>query len=156
MSKANELRGGCLCGAVRFTCTASASRVSYCHCRMCQKATGGPFSVMANFREDAVVWQGEPAMWRSSPLAVRGYCRECGTPLSFQYNDSEHISLSVGAFDEPAILRPVEHGGVESRLPWVGIDTELPSERCEDDPDYRRLIEQTGWTPPCVPVKRSD
>ena len=125
-----------------------ASGVSYCHCRMCQKATGAPFSVMANFARAAVRWDGEPARRRSSPLAVRGFCGDCGTPLSFQYDDSDHTSLAVGAFDRPERLRPTQHGGVESRLPWVSIDPELPSERCDDDPDYRALVATSRWKPP--------
>lgn len=140
--------GGCLCGAVRFRSEAAPSHISYCHCRMCQKATGAPFSVMANFPRDAVDWTGRPRLRRSSPFSVRGFCGECGTPLSFQYDDSEHVSLSVGAFDDPSDLKPVEHGGVESRLPWVRIDPDLPEERCGDDPDYRKLVAESRWTPP--------
>jgi hypothetical protein len=143
-----KLEGGCLCGGVRFTCSTAATGVSYCHCRMCQKATGAPFSVMANFARETVAWEGEPLQRRSSPFAVRGFCGSCGTPLSFQYDDSDHVSLAVGAFDDPSALRPVEHGGIESRLPWVSIAPELPAERCDEDPDYRRLVEETGWTPP--------
>jgi len=122
--------------------------VSYCHCRMCQKATGGPFSVCANFARDAVAWSRPPSRRRSSPLAVRGFCEKCGTPLCFEYDDSEHVSLAVGAFDAPAGLRPTGHGGVESRLPWAGIDPDLPSERCDEDPDYRAWVAATSWKPP--------
>jgi len=143
-----NLEGGCLCGGVRFKCNTPPGLVSYCHCRMCRKATGAPFSVMANFPRDAVVWETQPARRRSSPLAVRGYCAACGTPLCFQYDDSDHVSLAVGAFDEPEGLRPMQHGGIESMLPWVSIDLHLPRERCDDDPDYRALVERTGWKPP--------
>ena len=142
------LEGGCLCGQVRFKCLVGPALVSYCHCRMCQKATGGPFSVMANFPRGSVVWSCEPTKRRSSPFASRGYCDKCGTPLCFEYDDSDHVSLSVGAFDEPGSLRPSQHGGVESMLPWVRIDAQLPTERCDDDPDYRHLVKKTGWSPP--------
>lgn len=140
--------GGCLCGGVRFEAAGEPRHVSYCHCRMCQKATGGAFSVMAGFRRERVRWHGERTERRSSPLAVRGFCSACGTPLSFQYDDSPWVSISVGAFDEPAPLVPREHGGVESRLPWADAGAGLPTERCDDDPDYARLREETGWTPP--------
>ena len=148
MGTDEHLAGGCLCGRVRFVCGAGESFVSYCHCRMCQKATGAPFSVMANFPRHEVTWSREPAKRRSSPLAVRGFCDACGTPLCFQYDDSDHVSLAVGAFDDPNRFRPEQHGGIESRLAWVNIDPELPTERCDDDPDYRRLVEQTSWKPP--------
>ena len=142
------LEGSCLCGGIRFQCHATPTLVSYCHCRMCRKASGGPFSVMANFPRDAVVWSAQPAKRRSSPLAVRGFCAICGSPLCFEYDDSDHVSLAVGAFDAPERLRPTQHGGIESMLPWASIDPHLPRERCDDDPDYRALVEQTGWKPP--------
>jgi uncharacterized protein (DUF1330 family) len=140
--------GGCLCGGVRFACAAPASLVSYCHCRMCQKATGAPFSVMANFSRDCVTWHGAPRWRRSSPFAQRGFCAECGTPLAFSYDDSEHVSLAVGAFDDPRALRPTQHGGIESRLPWAQIGPGLPEEHCADDADYRALVEASGWQAP--------
>ena len=105
----------------------------------------------ANFPRSAVDWLLEPVQRRSSPFSVRGFCEQCGTPLLFQYDDSPHVSLAVGAFDDPSSLRPLEHGGVESRLSWVDIGADLPTERCDDDPDYRRLVEQANWTPPFDP-----
>jgi len=146
--QAHTNAGGCLCGRVRFACSAWPLLVSYCHCRMCQKATGAPFSVMANFARDCVTWSGEPRWRRSSPLAQRGFCGDCGTPLAFSYDDSEHVSLAVGAFDDPRTLRPTQHGGIESRLPWVRIDPALPAEQCADDADYRALVEASGWRAP--------
>lgn len=143
-----SLAGGCLCGAVRFTCAAAPSMVSYCHCRMCQKATGSAFWVSANFDRAAVTWEGERMTRRSSPLAVRGFCAACGSPLSFEYDDGDHISLSAGAFDEPDALEPMQHGGIESKLAWLNIIDDLPIERTDDDPDYNALLRRTGWSPP--------
>ena len=37
----SAITGGCQCGAVRFR-AAGLGRASLCHCRMCQKALGGP------------------------------------------------------------------------------------------------------------------
>jgi hypothetical protein len=37
--------GGCQCGAVRY-CAEGFKRPSICHCRMCQKAVGGPFAAL--------------------------------------------------------------------------------------------------------------
>jgi hypothetical protein len=39
------LRGGCLCGAVRYECAADPGNASYCHCDDCKRATGGPYTV---------------------------------------------------------------------------------------------------------------
>jgi hypothetical protein len=136
---------GCLCGAVRFSCNEPPSLVSYCHCRMCQKQTGAPFSVTANFRRNNLIWTGtERKLRRSSPLATRGFCRDCASPLSFEYSDSVHTSVSVGALDHPERVRPTQHGGIESKIVWVMIDEDLPVERVDNDPRLPRLV-ATNW-----------
>jgi len=149
MEQSDPFTGGCLCGAVRFSCGEPPALVSYCHCRMCQKQTGAPFSVMANFPRGTLTWSGrERKLRRSSPLAVRGFCADCGSPLSFEYGDSDHTSVSVGALDNPGRVTPTQHGGIESKLAWVRVDDHLPVERVDEDPDYRSLLERTGWKPP--------
>ncbi len=55
MSDGLALTGGCQCGAVRFTCEAPPANVHVCHCRMCQKAVGGPFAVICPVLKTAVL-----------------------------------------------------------------------------------------------------
>ena len=38
---AEKMDGGCACGRVRFTANIENDEAYLCHCRMCQKATGG-------------------------------------------------------------------------------------------------------------------
>ena len=79
------LTGGCQCGAVRFALSAPPNKVSICHCRMCQKATGAPFASFADIEKGDFAWtRGKPAAFRSSSIAERDFCRDCGTPLSFR------------------------------------------------------------------------
>src|SRR5687767_9610856 len=35
--------GGCACGAIRYECTADPIMMFKCHCRDCQRVTGGGF-----------------------------------------------------------------------------------------------------------------
>ncbi|HEU0005684.1 MAG TPA: aldehyde-activating protein, partial [Terriglobia bacterium] len=35
--------GGCVCGAVRYECSAEPIMMFKCHCRDCQRVTGGGF-----------------------------------------------------------------------------------------------------------------
>ncbi len=118
--------GGCQCGAVRFALYVTPEKAHACHCRMCQRAVGGAFALLAGAKKSDFAWTaGEPAFFRSSNLAQRGFCRDCGTPLTFAYDIPEaRMYFTIGSFDDPASI-PIEmHYGVESKLPWV--------EFCED------------------------
>lgn len=41
--------GGCRCGAVRFRVTLPPILTTACHCKGCQRMTGGPYSLSAAF-----------------------------------------------------------------------------------------------------------
>ncbi|MBV9562044.1 MAG: GFA family protein [Bradyrhizobium sp.] len=128
------LTGGCQCGAVRFAFTAVPNKVSICHCRMCQKATGAPFASFAQIDKENFAWtRGEPASFRSSTIAMRGYCRDCGTPLSFGRIDGPRIEILTGNFDRPDRVIPTRQYGSESRLGWVVGIANLPSQTTQQN-----------------------
>jgi len=128
------LTGGCLCGAVRYRAAPDHRDGYYCHCRMCQLAFGNTRAAFLNLRKDQVQWLSRrPSYFASSKIARRGFCRECGTPLSFEYHASENMDLSVGSLDDPAALKPVSHFAVESRIPAWHVPDGLPDKRIEDD-----------------------
>ena len=100
---------------------------------MCKRATGGAFAVLVQARRDQLKWTKEqPSEFRSSPIATRGFCPQCGTPLYLQYDDDELIRVTVGSLDHPDDIRPAGHYGVESRLSWANIDPDLPEEKTKE------------------------
>src|SRR3979411_2512692 len=115
------LTGGCQCGAVRFALSATPVKISICHCRMCQKASGAPFASFADIDRAAFSWtRGKPAAFRSSSVAERDYCADCGTPLSFRRIDGPRIEIMTGAFDRPDHVVPTQQFGPEYRTGWGG------------------------------------
>ena len=123
------LTGGCQCGAIRFALNAAPVKISICHCRMCQKASGAPFASFADIEKSEFSWtRGQPAAFRSSTIAERDYCRDCGTPLSFRRIDGPRIEIMTGTFDRPDRLVPTRQFGTESRLGWVVGISNLPSQ----------------------------
>jgi hypothetical protein len=127
------LTGGCQCGAVRYALYAEPASAGICHCRMCQKAMGNLFSASASVPRKEFAWTaGAPATWQSSQIAERGFCQQCGTPLSFRYLTGEQISVSTGSLDEPARARPTAQIGIESRVPWFAELTKLPASATAD------------------------
>ena len=130
--ESTTLAGGCLCGRTRYEARVESRDGYYCHCRMCQLAFGNTRAAFLNLRKDALRWLGEPpAYYASSKIARRGHCPTCGTPLSFEYLDSERMDIAVGSLDDPGAIKPTSHFAVESRIgPWH-VDDGLPGERLD-------------------------
>ena len=119
--------GGCQCGAVRFRVKGALGRPSICHCRMCQKAFGAFYAPLVSVREAKLSWtRGEPKRFQSSNVARRGFCAECGTPLTFEAPDG--MALAIAAFDDPADVAPTIQWGTEAKLPYVDSIPQLPGE----------------------------
>ncbi len=119
--------GGCQCGAVRFRVEGVLADASVCHCRMCQKAFGSFYAPLVSVRGLRLDWtRGAPKWFRSSNVARRGFCGECGTPLAYEAPDG--LALAIGAFDEPGAIVPTIQWGVEAKLPYVDGIAALPGE----------------------------
>lgn len=125
--------GGCQCGAVRYSLNSRPEESSICHCRMCQKASGQPFMALARVKRNDLTWtRGAPAIFHSSNLAERGFCRDCGTPLTYRFVEDDNISVAVGSLDDPRAAPPTIQYGVEGELPWCATLAALPRQRTED------------------------
>jgi hypothetical protein len=125
MSQASDERhcGGCQCGAVRFA-VGRLGRPSICHCRMCQKAFGSIGGLLVTAHD--LAWtRGAPKHFASSNKVRRGFCADCGTPLTYEYEGG--TELAIAAFDRAAEIAPVIQLAVESRLPWVDRLPTLPT-----------------------------
>lgn len=134
-----KFSGGCQCGAVRYVLQLAPTGAHFCHCRMCQRAVGGPFAALVGVPKDAIEWtKGEPCFFRSSSVATRGFCRECGTPLSFAYDRGERITVTIGSLDDPHAFPIQAHYGVEARWPWLKLCDGQPEEQtCDSESDPR-------------------
>ena len=127
------LEGGCLCGRIRYRATPDKREGYYCHCRMCQLAFGNTRVPFLNLRQDQVEWLAEkPKHYASSKFAVRGFCGNCGTPLSFAYDGSKNMDISVGSLDDPSSITPVSHFAVETRVENWHCDDGLPGTRLDE------------------------
>jgi hypothetical protein len=146
-----RLTGGCQCGAVRYALHEQPSDPHICHCRMCQKAFGSFFAPLTGLPLAAFeLTRGALAIYVSSDKTERGFCRNCGTPLTFHYVDSPRIAVSIGSLDEPERIAPAHQYGVEGRLPYFAKLGTLPGEKTteEDSPDLAADIARTNHQHP--------
>lgn len=134
--------GGCQCGAVRYALYVAPQNSHVCHCRMCQRATGGVFAALAGAPKAEFAWtNGEPKFYASSNLAKRGFCGACGTPLSFAYDLSEgRTYVTIGSLDAPQDAPIVMQYGVESRVPWVKFCEDVKTERTGESADAQAFF----------------
>jgi hypothetical protein len=101
------LKGGCLCGAVRFSAEDVETEHHACHCGMCRRWSGGaPFF---GARAKSVAFEGAEGIGRyaSSDWAERGFCKACGSTLFYFLKPMKSYSMSVGAFDDQSPFRLV-------------------------------------------------
>ena len=126
--------GGCQCGAVRYRFE-SAGRASICHCRMCQKAMGSYFAPLVEVKGFA--WtRGERGLFASSNLSSRGFCRDCGTPLTLETRGE--IEVTLGSLDDPGAVAVGYHVNPSDRHAFVMHLDRIPDaepahqERCDD------------------------
>ena len=138
--------GGCQCGAVRFACYAEPVKVGVCHCRMCQRATSSPFAVLAESPGDQFKWtKGAPAAFQSSSRAMRDYCRDCGSPLTFRFVESDVIEPLVCAFDTPNALPPTYAVGIESTVHWLDSIASLPSKSTLENAGEKAVADMRSY-----------
>ncbi len=124
MTSNEEMKGGCLCGAIRYCVPGTPFATEYCHCRMCQKSVGGMAVCWMDFRKDQLKWTaGEPAEFASSETARRGFCSACGSSLTFRDTQyPEYITLTIASLDDPNPIVPERHIYSESKVRWLNIE----------------------------------
>lgn len=138
----STITGGCQCGRVRYEFDGVPENVHVCHCRMCQRATGGLFAALAGALKNRFRWTAvEPDLFASSSLATRAFCSACGTPLGFTYNLPEARQyVTMGSLDNPANAPVTRQYGIEAKLPFVEFCETLPQERTAEDPDHANYM----------------
>lgn len=142
-TKKVPVTGGCLCGEIRYRITEPTLDTCYCHCRMCQKFSGSPFSVGSTYASNAIQFtKGEPRYFTSSPFAERGFCPTCGASLCYRPRSPAvspdwdgWVLIYTGSLDNPAPNVPNWHLGVESQMPWLDLGGAQLRVRCQDSPD---------------------
>jgi hypothetical protein len=119
------LRGGCLCGGVRFEVSEPLVSAGYCHCTRCQRRTGAAASPQARVAPGSlVITQGEELVRAYQPEDgfAKLFCSNCGSSLfSRSPDDPSVMSVRLGAFDSDPGIRPQWRTFVAYAAPWEPI-----------------------------------
>jgi hypothetical protein len=148
--------GGCQCGAVRYEFKVKPDNACICHCRMCQKQFGNFFGSFAgSHRDNFRITRGTLSHFKSSDDALRGFCRDCGTPLTYEALSRPHVSVSIGSLDRHTEMKPEFSYGGEAKEPWLDEVVSLPctitgvgDNGVGDTPERYELIRRTNHQHP--------
>ena len=71
---------------------------------------------------------GVRRIYESGPDAMRGFCDQCGTPLSWEGDAGgvQAVEFYIGVMDEPEKFPPTLHASVKERLSWFDVNDGLP------------------------------
>jgi hypothetical protein len=130
-SEKMEIKGGCLCGAVRYTAEADPSSATICHCRDCQKFTGSAFAVLVLAAKDKFAIAGTlktfSSLGGSGKPILRHFCPECGASVAEEPGTRPGaVILNVGTFDDPAVAKPAREIFCDDALRWIEVHGEMP------------------------------
>ena len=124
--------GRCHCGEVRYRLTSAPMFVHCCHCRDCQRQTGGAFAINALIETDRIeVLAGEPAAVAMPTESGRPHdvyrCPACQTAVWSDYGRRPSLRfVRVATLEDPEAIRPDVHIFTRSKLSWVEV-TGAPS-----------------------------
>ena len=82
----NEITTGkCLCESIKFKIHGNPLWVSHCHCQSCRRNTGSVVATFVGLRKEQLSYiTGSRKFYESSPGVHRGFCADCGTPLTYE------------------------------------------------------------------------
>lgn len=121
--------GGCMCGAIRYECTAEPIFMGNCHCRDCQQATGTAFAAAMLVPRNAVKITGEAKYFdvvgNSGNMVGRGFCPNCGSRLFSKPPIPELMGIMAGSLDDPSEFKPAVDIYTASAQPWDYMNPNL-------------------------------
>jgi hypothetical protein len=126
-----EIRGGCLCGAVRYESSAAPLIARVCWCRLCQYLGAGSGTVNVCFQTASLSVQGAVTDYvsiaDSGNVLHRRFCPACGTPMFSAAESRPHlVFVRAGTLDDPEVARPAMTIWTSTAPSWACIADELP------------------------------
>ena len=122
--------GTCLCGAIQFEVNGPIRDVGNCHCSICRRLHGAPFSTYAQVSADDLklhAGRDRVRTYRSSEQVERSFCDTCGAHFTFRWDGLPGaLWIAAGLLEDDPQLRPRHHMFVGSKASWHEITDRLP------------------------------
>ena len=121
----------CLCGSVRYVCTAKPIHTFFCHCRDCQKESGAPFVSEVYVPRSSVKITGTMRKYTrtgdSGRSVHRNFCSSCGSVILTEFEvDPDNVAVKACSLDDASWLTPDFHLYITRKQPWLKLSDGLP------------------------------
>jgi hypothetical protein len=126
------LTGGCACGAIRYETTAEPVVMFHCHCRDCQRASGGPFTSFVIVPAEAFRFSQGSVRLHDSPShrggkTHRGLCADCGSPILAKTDaNPDIVAIRTASLDDASWFNPQMDVWTSDAHPWDQMNPALP------------------------------
>ena len=127
MKNEEKLKGGCICGKVRYQITEQPLFTQACHCKNCKILTGSSYIVNTSVIENTLKVEGKISssveLKAGSGASYRVYfCNKCGTYLYADYDSAVgRLTLRVKTLDNPDKFPPQAHIFIKDKDPWLNL-----------------------------------
>lgn len=127
-----KFTGGCLCGAVQYSCTGEPVMAGHCHCEDCRRSSGTGHCSHLMVPETSVAVTGSLKAYArpsdSGNLVERFFCPTCGAAV-FSKNPAMAgmIALRASSLDDLEVFKPQMHVYVGGAASWDVRDPSLPA-----------------------------
>ena len=124
--------GGCACGAIRYESIAEPVLMLHCHCRDCQRSSGGPFSSFVIVPTEAFkLLQGSlrfhDSLSQAGGKTHRGFCSDCGSPIQVMTDSQPDIvAIRTASLDDPSWFSVQMDVWTSDAHPWDLMNSALP------------------------------
>lgn len=118
-----DIKGGCLCGAVRFSGSGDPLFMANCHCADCRKSSASGHMSLLGLPKDKVQFTGEMSEYEikadSGATVAHHFCPTCGSQI---YNNTTNgpgnVAIVATTLDDPSVFSPQAVVYASGAAPW--------------------------------------
>jgi len=122
----STMKGGCLCGNIRYELITEPRATFACHCRFCQKDTGTAHRSGLSYLDESVIFSGDSPKTYTYQSDEHGrklykhFCPTCGTTVSLTTErfPSGRVMM-IGTLDDPSLVKVDTHMFADEAFSWV-------------------------------------
>ncbi len=126
----NNVKGQCVCGAVRFSISGEVSSFHLCYCSKCRQSTGSAHASNIFTSPKNITWTAGKDLINRFELAAAKhwctqFCKNCGSSLPYLNRSGAFLVIPAGSLSAPFDLEPDDKIFCDSRARWVESLVEL-------------------------------